>query len=179
MGRIEFWKNIEDYGNGTRYQVSDLGRVRSLNYRDTGEPKILKQYGNGTGYYQVKLLDNFGKAKHVLVHRLVATAFIENPFPDKWDQVNHIDEDKSNNCVENLEWCDQTMNHNHGTINERTSKSMTNNPKRSKPVRCKTTGETFKSIADVFRTYGYSKNSVGECCRGKQKHAYGLEWEFV
>ena len=177
MDRIEFWKNIEDYGNGTRYQVSDLGRVRSLNYRNSGKSKILKQYGNGTGYYQLKLTDNFGNSKSVLVHRLVATAFIENPFPDKWDQVNHIDEDKSNNCVENLEWCDQTMNHNHGTINERTSKSMTNNPKRSKQVCCIETGIIYPSINEAQRQIG-CRNISSVCC-GIRSTAGGYHWKYV
>lgn len=100
----EIWKNIMGF-NG--YQVSNLGRVRSLKTY-----KILKQTTNSQGYKTLGLCKR-SKISTFLVHRLVADAFIPNP--DKLPCVNHKDENPSNNCISNLEWCSYKYNINYGT----------------------------------------------------------------
>lgn len=104
----EIWKNID-----SRYSISNLGRVKS-NYAN--KERILKSFQDIRGYLKVDLRHE-GKRKTMFVHRLVALAFIPNP--DNFKEVNHKDEDKENNCVDNLEWCDTKYNCNYGTRNER------------------------------------------------------------
>lgn len=97
----EIWKDIEGYEG--KYQVSNTGEVKSLNYRGSGKTKLLRQTADKDGYKCVIFCKN-GKVKGYKVHRLVAIAFIPNP--NSLPIINHKDEDKTNNCVDNLEWCD-------------------------------------------------------------------------
>lgn len=101
----EIWKDIPNYEG--LYQVSNLGRVMSLHSYGGNSSRIMKPCGNGTGYLKVMLCKNL-QQKQYLVHRLVAMAFIPNP--NNYDFVNHKDENKMNNCVENLEWCTKSYN---------------------------------------------------------------------
>lgn len=127
---IEIWKDIEGYEG--LYEVSSYGRVRSLQRTRKGSygsirivyEKILNHKIDKDGYHTVSLSKE-GKMKYIRVHRLVAQAFIPNP--DNLPQVNHRDEDKSNNCVENLEWCDAKYNSNYGTAKERMLNTKLNN----------------------------------------------------
>ena len=96
---MEIWEDIEGYEG--IYQVSSLGKVKSLNFNHTKKEKILKPFFNRDGYLSVNLYKE-GKRKQYLVHRLVAKVFIPNP--ENKLEVNHKDEDKTNNKVENLEW---------------------------------------------------------------------------
>ena len=96
---METWKAISGYEG--IYEVSDLGRVRSLVHRNRWKPGILKPLKHPRGYIQVGLRKD-GHTKQTLVHRLVAEAFIPNP--QGLDTVNHKDEDKTNNSASNLEW---------------------------------------------------------------------------
>lgn len=112
------WKNVPGYEN--LYQVSNLGQVRSLNYRRTGETKILKPEKDTKGYLRVTLCKN-GKRKNCQVHRLVALSFIQND--ENLPCVNHKDENPSNNHVENLEWCSYKYNNNFGSHNKKMSES--------------------------------------------------------
>lgn len=116
----ELWKDIGGYEG--LYQVSNLGRIWS--YKTN---KILKGSIDSHGYRQVDFRKD-GKRKTILLHRLVAKAFILNP--DNLPQVNHKDENPLNNHVNNLEWCTQEYNLSYGTISERKSKKMSgeNNP---------------------------------------------------
>lgn len=98
----EVWRDIKNYEG--LYEVSNFGNVRSLKF---GKIKYLKPANNGFGYYHVILCKN-GQKKYFKVHRLVANAFIENP--NGYNEINHIDEDKTNNKVENLEWCTHKYN---------------------------------------------------------------------
>ena len=142
---IEEWRDIEGYEG--LYQVSNLGRVKSLArvvIRSDGKPntvneKILK-YGMNRGYCAVVLCKD-GKKKMYKVHRLVAMAFLRNPH--NLPEVNHKDEDKKNNCVDNLEWCTSLYNINYGSHNERVTNIIVNNGSlrgknhpRSKKVIC-------------------------------------------
>ena len=164
----EEWRDIEGYEG--LYQVSNLGRVRSLNCRGhKGCIGILTPRLDGKGYEMVALYKE-GKARNTKVHRLVAQAFIPNP--NNYPQVNHKDENKTNNDVKNLEWCTNEYNHNYGTRNERVAKSL------SIKAICITTGEIFNSMREACRKYNIHTGSMTECCQGKRKTAGGYKWEY-
>ena len=111
MDNLEIWKDIPEYEN--LYQISNLGRVKSLSRRNkkrVNQEKFMKLILNSYGYYQVWLCKN-NQSKGFLVHRLVALAFIPNE--NNLSEVNHIDAIKTNNVVSNLEWCSHTDNMKH------------------------------------------------------------------
>lgn len=119
----EQWRPIEGYER--MYEVSNLGRVRSSDsYNRLGrlhlKGRILRPKIEPNGYLRATLFKE-GKRKVFMIHRLVAQAFIPNP--EGLPQINHIDEDKTNNRVENLEWCDGKYNMNYGTRTERGTKN--------------------------------------------------------
>ena len=164
----EEWRDIKGYEG--LYQVSNLGRVKSFNYRGhEGCIGILTPRLDGKGYEMVALYKE-GKVRNTKVHRLVAQAFIPNP--NNYPQVNHKDENKTNNDVKNLEWCTNEYNHNYGTRNERVGKSL------SKKVICITTGEIFNSMREACRKYNIHTGSMTECCQGKRKTAGGYKWKY-
>lgn len=168
----EIWKDIEGYEG--LYQVSNMGRVRSLRRNI-----ILKSRIERNGYESVKLTVN-NIPKDYSIHRLVAMAFIPNP--DNLPQVNHKDENKTNNCMENLEWCTQEYNQNYGTINIRKSQKQLNHKNKSKIVLQYSLDGTFikewESIRDVQRMTGYDSSHISRCCRGKHAYAYGYLWKY-
>lgn len=174
MTMQEEWSDIEEYSG--LYQISNLGRVKSLNYNHTGKEKILKSNKRADGYLQVDL-HNQGNKKTHRVHRLVAMAFIENP--NNYEEINHRDEDKANNCVSNLEWCDRKHNCNFGTRNERSATNRINHPKRSKQVLCVETGKIYPSTKEVQRHLGFSQGNISSACNGRLKQAYGYTWKYV
>lgn len=102
---MEIWKDIEGFEG--KYQVSNLGNVRSLRFRNQNFSKDLTQKINNKGYKVVNLTDN-SKNKPALVHRLVAMAFVDNP--NNYPIVNHKDENPQNNHADNLEWCTYSYN---------------------------------------------------------------------
>lgn len=110
----EIWKYIQGYEG--LYQISNLGRVKSLNYNHTKKEKILQYRINERGYKYISLCVN-NIRKSFKIHRLVAEAFIPNPH--NYPCINHKDEDKTNNCVDNLEWCTYKYNSNYGTAIKR------------------------------------------------------------
>ena len=160
----EIWCPIKGYEG--LYEVSDKGRVKSIGY---GKEKILKPFRNKYGYLQIGLRKN-REQKWYLVHRLVAQTFIPNP--DNLPQVNHKDEDKENNSVHNLEWCDSKYNINYGTRNDRCSKPVLQYTKYGGFVK------EWKSATDVEMNLGYFQNNISYCCTGKQKSAYNFIWKF-
>jgi len=165
---MEIWKDIEGYPN---YQVSNMGRVKSLNYRRTGKEKIIKGSKNNSGYLTVTLSKE-GKMKSYFIHRLVASAFLDNP--NNLQQVNHKDENIKNNCVENLEWCDSSYNVNFGTRNERITQRI------QKPILQFTKqGEFVKkwdSATQVERELGFYQGNINKCCKGKLKSTGDYKW---
>ena len=162
----EYWKPVVGYEG--HYQVSNFGRVKSLKF---GKEKILKQYIRG-GYYYVCLSKN-GIIKKYSVHRLVAQAFLDNP--NNLPQINHKDENKTNNNVDNLEWCDAKYNTNFGTCIERRSK------KKSKTVLQYTLDGKFvrewPSTMECERN-GYIEQAISACCRGERKTHKGFIWRY-
>ena len=175
MKYIEEWKDIKDYEG--LYQVSNWGKILSLNYRNTGKPVLMNPGTDKDGYLVVYLSKN-GEDKLCKVHRLVAQTFIPNP--DNLPQVNHKDEDKTNNRVENLEWKSPKDNSNHGTRTERVAKANTNGI-RSKPIlQLSLSGDLIRewpSIGECGRN-GFSKGNVWSCCNGKLPQYKGFLWRY-
>lgn len=120
MGEVEIWKSLDFLGYPD-YEVSNFGKVKSLNYKHSGKEYILKQCKNRGGYLFVCLY-NDNKHKTFTVHRLVCLAHLKNDY--KLPQVNHKNEIKTDNRLENLEWVTSKENNNYGTRNERASKSI-------------------------------------------------------
>lgn len=171
----EYWKPVLGYEG--LYEVSNWGRVKSMNYNHTGKERIMKLVPNKAGYLYVVLYKN-GKVKTFRVHRLVAEAFLPNP--DNLPEVNHKDENKLNNNVNNLEWCSAKYNSNFGTRNKRIIAKNTNG-KRSKKVYQYTLDGQFvrewKSTAECGRN-GFNQGAVAACCRGELKTHKGFIFKY-
>lgn len=116
----EEWRDIKGYEG--LYQVSSLGRVKTLNYRKHGREKILKPIIHKYTGYCVIGLTKENKQKQYKIHRLVAEAFLNNP--NNYPVINHKDEDKTNNNINNLEWCSQAYNINYGTRNRKVGEKL-------------------------------------------------------
>ncbi|WNO24238.1 endonuclease [Enterococcus phage SSMH01] len=162
---IEEWKDIKGYEG--LYQVSNFGRVKS---KHRGSERILKAGTTRLGYLNVCLCKN-NQIKNFKVHRLVAKAFILNP--DNKPEVNHIDEDKTNNIVSNLEWCTRKENINHGTRTERSSKKV-------KAIDI-ATGEwnEYYSIRECARQLGIHPQNICNCLKGKRKQSGNYVFEYA
>ena len=171
----EIWKTIPEFPN---YQVSNLGNVKSLNYNRTRKEKLLRFSKDKDGYLRVTISKE-GIKKYIQVHRLVCEAFLTNPL--NLPQVNHKNEIKDDNRVENLEYCDAKYNINYGTAIERRSKSLINNPKRSKKILCVETGVVYPSTMEIERQFGFYHNQISGCCKGKYgyKTVGNFHWQYV
>lgn len=173
----EIWKPIKGFEE--LYHVSNYGRVKSLNYNHTKQEKIRRPFKDKDGYLKVVLYKD-KKTYTFQIHRLVAQAFIDNPL--NLPCVNHINEVKADNRSENLEYCDNAYNNNYGTRNERIAKSNTNNPNTSKVVlQYSLDGNLineFPSTKEVQRQLGFGRTTIGKCCLGKYKTAYGFKWLY-
>lgn len=168
----EVWKPIPGYEG--LYWVSDLGRVKSLNYHRTGKEKILRPVKTIYGYLQVGLYKD-GKVKYFRVHRLVWTAF-NGPIPPGM-QVNHINEEKTDCRLTNLNLMTCKENINWGTHNKRMAKT------HSKMVEQHTLEGThictWFSAIGIERELGYDHGYISNCCNEKLKTAYGFVWKFA
>lgn len=179
----EEWRDIPGYEN--LYQISTMGRVKSIErkaknrngYRTVSE-RILKPFKNRYGYFSVKLCKEIEK-KTIQVHKIVCDVFLPNPL--NLPQVNHRNEDKSDNRLENLEWCDAKYNVNYGTRTERVSKKLKGvfNTKNSKAVKCLETGKIYPSLMEIQRNLGFHNSHISKCCNNKLNSAYGYHWQYV
>lgn len=183
----EIWVDVKGYEG--YYQVSNKGQVRSLDRIVTGShgkpvkvPGCVLKGEISKGYKRVNLAKD-GKVKHMQVHRLVALNFLPNP--DDLPEVNHKDENKLNNCLDNLEWCSCKYNINYG------SGILKRYGARAKPVR-QINAETGE-IVDEFRTIEEAervvltsgiggkagRGNIINCCKGRRAKAYGYRWEYI
>lgn len=156
------------------YEISNLGNIKSLR-----SGKLMKQSKNKDGYKLVSLTIG-GKSKCFSVHRLVAFAFIPNP--ENLPEINHKDENPSNNCADNLEWCDRKYNLNYGGYRERMSKTQKEvAPRKRSVIAYHKDGSYFKtydSIGEAENELGIGKSCISQCLRGKQKTAGGYIWKY-
>lgn len=165
----EIWKDIAGYEG--LYQVSNFGRVKSLNYNKTGISKCLVPKKNNS--YNMVCLCKGGVHKYVSIHRLVANAFIPNP--ENKLEVNHIDGNKSNNLISNLEWVTSSENTRHAID------KLGHNPRKwsKTPVKCVETGEIFETQIEAARVYHTSQGAIGNSARGNRPKAGGHHWVFT
>lgn len=185
---IEIFKDIEGYEG--LYQVSNLGRVKSLKryVNDRGgirllKERILKEVQARSGHLRVKLSKN-NISKRYSTHKLVAQAFIPNP--DNLPVINHKDEDPTNNCVENLEWCTVGYNNRYGTVRHRQAEKAhlrKHTTQYKKVYQYTKSGELvreWESICSIQNELGYQKSSISACCLKKpyRNTAYGYVWRF-
>ena len=169
----EIWRDIEGYEG--IYQVSNLGIVRSFNKSKKG--KILKQQKEVKGYLTVRLYKSPTDWKHFKVHRLVALSFIPNL--ENKPQINHINCVKTDNRMENLEWCTNGENQKHAFKNG-LQRSNGGVPKRK--VRCIETGEIFSTVTNAGKSISTNKNcgpGIIRVCKGIGITAFGYHWEYI
>lgn len=178
----EIWKNIKNLDG--LYQISNYGNVRSINYNHTGKSKLLKLFDNN-GYKRV--LIRYHKIAHrFLVHRLVAEAFIDNPYNKP--VVNHKDGNKINNFVDNLEWVTCKGNTNHAIEhNLRPLMNKTKRPRGKDHVMSKRilqydlNGNFIKEFScgrEINETFSYPVRCIQRCCRGERYTYKGYIWKY-
>lgn len=178
MENCEVWKDIPGYEG--LYQVSNLGRVKSLDYHRTGKEKVLNPGTNHKGYLFVVLCKN-GKTKNYAVHRLVGQIFISNP--NNLPCINHRDECRINNIYTNLEWCTYSYNNNYGNRNKKAllTKKKNNSYTVERPIvqidLNNIPVKIWNSISDAGRN-GFSIGHISHCCHNKQKIHKGYKWMF-
>jgi hypothetical protein len=171
---VEEWRSVKGYEGS--YQVSNLGRIRSVDRVSVNKfgwerrlkGAILKQVVSQSGYYRVSLSCG-NRIVNKTVHKLIAEAFIENI--DNKSQVNHIDSNKLNNQINNLEWCTQSENTQHSVM------SMTFS--NSKPVKCTTDGKVFKTIQSAANFYNTHSRSISEVLKGRWKQLNGRNFVYA
>ena len=171
----EIWRDIDGYKG--IYQISNKGRVKSLY---NGSERILRPSWTTGGYLFVVLCKN-GNKKKFKIHRLVADAFIQYTGlnPDGTEikgrvEINHKSEIKTDNRVENLEWCDRRYNVNYGTHNERVGRAQ------RKRILCIETNEIFFGMKEIYEKYKIPSSNISEICNcGRQKSAKGLHFRYI
>lgn len=178
----EIWKDIAGYEG--LYQISNLGNVKSLNYNHTGNPRLLSPKNHHTGYKLVMLCKN-GHKENKTVHALVADAFIPNP--EEKPCINHIDGNKGNNTVSNLEWATLSENTRHAIKSNLRADTYMRGMKGSlspikKPVlQCDKSGKIIKKwscISEAARYFQCSPSTIINCCAGRIKSCKGYLWKY-
>jgi hypothetical protein len=184
----EIWKDIPNYEG--MYQVSNLGRVKSLPRKRKGNgdstcmvsERILKGKIDKYGYLVFALSKN-AKMHHFTSHKLVCIAFSPNPNPEVFNQINHKDGNKLNNRIDNLEWCDAKHNNQEALrIGLRGGKPY--NPRTdSSPInQYGLNGDFIKrydNLAQASRETGIKNTAIGNCLGGRSKSSGGFRWSFA
>ena len=171
----EIWKDIKDYEG--LYQVSNLGNIKSLLRKRVDrnqilQEKILTKYIKNNGYEVVTLFKN-NKEKKCLIHRLVAQAFIKNP--NNYKEINHKDENKLNNNVNNLEYCTRKYNCNYGARNKKHYKKVKQYDLDGNFIK------EWESIISIKKYFNKPNNcgDISSCLNGRQKTAFGYIWKYI
>ena len=177
----EVWKDVKGYEG--YYQVSNLGNIKSLE-------RIIENSGTLTGYYKVKerilkprenknrngyyelSLRKDGKEKRFKVHRLVACAFIENPYNKP--EVNHIDGNKSNNCVSNLEWTTSKENKEHAW-----NMGLNNSNHKKKPIKCNENNMCFESVVQASKELNCDRRGIFRVLKGEIKNIKNMTFSYI
>ena len=147
------------------YTISEDGEIRN------SKGNIIKGEISNTGYRRVSLSNNDVKHKKMSVHRLVAETYIPNPH--NYPEVNHKNENKLDNNVNNLEWCSTLDNLNHSHVIEKASVA------KFRKVKCVTTGKIYNSIKEAADELGLYHSNIVACCNGRRATCGGLEWEYL
>lgn len=170
---MEVWKDIPGYEG--KYQVSNLGRVKSLNYHREHREGMVNIRPIWSGYMKCSLGIN-GRMKTFAVHRLVAKAFVPNP--ENKPEVNHINGIKSDNRAENLEWTTGSENQRHALRSGLRRSMVELRNKNEKPCICVETGVEYDSISQAELHTNIAKTNIVACCRGKRRKAGGYTWRY-
>ena len=164
---FEIWKDIKGYDG--YYQVSNLGRIKNMKTNYILKPTPNKQRG---GYLSLILSLN-GVHTRRYVHRLVAETFIPNTL--NLPEINHKDEDPTNNSVDNLEWCDHLYNQKYGTRTQRAGEG------HRKPINQYSLDgiliKRWSSALEIENKTGYCHSAIRKCCNGTYAQAYGYIWK--
>ena len=187
----EIWKWVDGYQGF--YKVSNLGRVKSVDryvYCEVSPNKLQHLFGKvlkskiDKKGYAIVYLSKEGKQKAKKIHRLVAQAFIPNPL--NLPQVNHIDGNKTNNNVSNLEWCDNSYNqkHAHETGLFPKYEDTVGWGRPAKPVamldfNTKEIIQTFNTLSSASKETGINPSNIRSVCLGLRNHASGYNWKFI
>ena len=175
------------------YRVSNLGRILSLNYRNTGKPGLMNPFDNGKGYLKVGFWKN-GEYKKCYVHRLIAETFLPNPENkpcinhkiegEKGKKINMVIFNEDETLDEErttIEWATYEENNNYATHNERMAKTLTNGKKSKRVLQLSLSGDLIRewpSTKEAGRN-GFDSSAVAKCCRGEQKTHKGFLWMFA
>lgn len=173
---MEEWRDVPGYEG--LYQVSNLGYVKSLNWKRTGKEQLLALVPCHKRYYSVSLTKD-GKRKHYFIHRLVWEAF-NGPILEGM-QINHINEDITDNRLENLSLVTPSENVNWGTRNKRVGEKMTNGKTSKWVIKLSINNEIlhfYPSTAQAERETGIKQGNISKCCCGKREFAGGYKWKY-
>ena len=173
---MEIWKDIPGYEN--LYQVSNLGNIRRILFINNQVQKkkitIIKKQINKRNRIQASLYKN-GKRKNLLVHRLVAMAFLDNP--NNYPEVNHIDGNSLNNNVDNLEWCTKKYNMQHAYDNN-LNHFKEHNKKTSKPI-IRNDGKKYDNSYAAAKELNVSVFSIRDVLKGRTKTCKGYNFKYL
>ena len=177
----EIWKDVKGFENV--YQISNLGRLKRL--ETIIKSKYMGKYNRNVHKYEkiINVNKNERYYKYTLkyknkkrvatIHRLVAEAFIPNP--NNLPQVNHIDGNKHNNCIDNLEWCTQSENIKHAqiTLNKIVKNVLQIDPETNKIIN------KYKSTVEAMQKTNIDRTNISKCCNGKAHKAGGYIWRYA
>ena len=163
----EIWKPIKDFEE--KYAISNYGKIKNIKTN-----KILKEKKNKRGYLYIGLFKN-KKQYAFRINRLVAQAFIPNP--NNYPQVNHKDENKLNNCVNNLEWCTAKYNANYGNRNKKL-KGYFPSVKIIQYDLQNNFIKEWESMKIASKKLNICRTNISECCRNLRKTAGGYIWKY-
>ncbi len=166
---VEVWKDIPNYEG--IYQASTLGRIKRIHPSDRNSDRIMSDSSISTSGYKVVNLRSGGNQKTFLVHRLIATTFLPNP--NMFPVINHKNEDKLDNRVDNLEWCTYSYNSSYG------SKKHSQAIKLGKRVLCVELNRVFLSFGEAEKELHVPYQNIAKCCYNEIKTAGGYHWVLL